>query len=203
MEEIHKLRSQICNIVGATFPGVETGLSQTLKPPSDTQVRFFSCHDFASHSVILQLKVLRQLLTAAFINQVAVRKDLAQKKSATGVQYTTAKGVPYRALGVQEDVFIHPSSVLSQRSPPDYVVFTEIVRTTKPWLKGAHRLKILFDLLSDHLAGLTLINPAWLSTLGKPTLCTFTKPAKNSAGVLMTIPRFGPDQWELPPVKAS
>ncbi|KAF8843324.1 P-loop containing nucleoside triphosphate hydrolase protein [Paxillus ammoniavirescens] len=169
MEEIHKLRSQICNIVGATFPGVETGLSQTLKPPSDTQ-----------------LKVLRQLLTAAFINQVAVRKDLAQKKSATGVQYTTAKGVPYRALGVQEDVFIHPSSVLSQHSPPDYVVFTEIVRTTKPWLKG-----------------LTLINPAWLSTLGKPTLCTFTKPAKNSAGVLMTIPRFGPDQWELPPVKAS
>ncbi|KIK99635.1 hypothetical protein PAXRUDRAFT_822554 [Paxillus rubicundulus Ve08.2h10] len=169
MEEIHKLRSQICHIVGATFSGVETGLSQTLKPPSDTQ-----------------LKVLRQLLTAAFINQVAVRKDLAQKKLATGVQYTTTKGVPYRALGIQEDVFIHPSSVLSQRSPPDYVVFTEIVRTTKPWLKG-----------------LTLINPAWLSALGKPTLCSFTKPAKNSAGVLMTIPKFGPDQWELPPVKAS
>ncbi|KAF9220938.1 P-loop containing nucleoside triphosphate hydrolase protein [Gyrodon lividus] len=169
MEEIHKLRSQICNIVNATFPGVETGLARTLKPPNETQ-----------------LKVLRQLLAAGFIDQVAIRKDLVQKKSATGVQYTTAKGVPYRALGIQEDVFIHPSSLLSQRSPPDYIVFTEIVRTTKPWLKG-----------------LTLINPAWLSALGKPTLCTFTKPAKNSAGVLMTIPKFGPDQWELPPVKAS
>ncbi|KAF9242610.1 P-loop containing nucleoside triphosphate hydrolase protein [Melanogaster broomeanus] len=135
MEEIHKLRSQICNIVNATFPG------QTLKPPNDTQ-----------------LKVIRQLLAAAFIDQVAVRKDLAQKKTATGVQYTTTKGVPYKALGVEEDVFIHPSSVLSQRSPPDY----ENQRS-----------------------------------------CTFTKPAKNSAGVLMTIPKFGPDQWELPPVKAS
>ncbi|KIJ64431.1 hypothetical protein HYDPIDRAFT_28376 [Hydnomerulius pinastri MD-312] len=169
MEEIHKLRAQICNIVNATFPGAETGLVKTLKPPNETQ-----------------LKVLRQLLAAAFIDQVAIRKDLVQKKSATGVQYTTAKGVPYRALGIQEDVFIHPSSVLSQRSPPDYVVFTEIVRTSKPWLKGV-----------------TLINPAWLSTLGKSTLCTFTKPAKNSAGVMMTIPKFGPDQWELPPVKAS
>ncbi|KAF8555249.1 P-loop containing nucleoside triphosphate hydrolase protein [Imleria badia] len=169
MEEIHKLRAQICNIVSATFSGVETGLAQPLKPPNETQ-----------------LKVLRQLLAAAFIDQVAVRKDLVQKKSATGVQYSTAKGVPYRAMGVQEDVFIHLSSVLSQSSPPDYIVFSEIVRTTKPWLKG-----------------LTLVNPTWLSTLGKPTLCTFTKPAKNSAGVLMTIPKFGPDQWELPPIRAS
>ncbi|KAG9315883.1 P-loop containing nucleoside triphosphate hydrolase protein [Chiua virens] len=168
MEEIHKLRAQICNIVSATFPGVDTGLAQRIQPPNDTQ-----------------LKILRQLLTAAFIDQVAVRKDLVQKKSATGVQYTTAKGVPYRAMGVEEDVFIHPSSVLSRRSAPDYVVYTEIVRTTKPWFKGP-----------------TLINPAWLSALGKPTLCTFTKPAKNSAGVLMTIPKFGPDQWELPPIKA-
>lgn len=38
MEEIHKLRAQICNIVNATFPGVETGLGQPLKPPSETQV---------------------------------------------------------------------------------------------------------------------------------------------------------------------
>ncbi|KAH7885390.1 P-loop containing nucleoside triphosphate hydrolase protein [Phlebopus sp. FC_14] len=168
MEEIHKLRAQISNIVNATFPSVRTDLSSALRPPSETQ-----------------LKVLRQLLTAAFIDQVAVRKDVVQKKLATGVQFKTSKGVPYRALGISEDVFIHPSSVISQCSPPDYVVFTEIVRTTKPWLKGV-----------------TVINPAWLSTLGKTTLCTFTKAAKNNAGVLMTIPKFGPDQWELPPMKA-
>ncbi|KAG8214498.1 P-loop containing nucleoside triphosphate hydrolase protein [Butyriboletus roseoflavus] len=150
----------------------------------------------------LQLKVLRQLLAAAFIDQVAVRKDLVHKKSASGVQYSTAKGVPYKAMGIQEDVFVHPSSVLSQSSPPDYIVFTEIVRTTKPWLKGVVPPKFNCILFNSP-AGLTLINPAWLSTLGKPTLCTFTKPTKNSAGVLMTMPKFGPDQWELPPIKAS
>jgi len=80
--------------------------------------------------------VLRQLLAAAFIDNIAVRKDLVEKKSATGIQFSTAKDVPYRALGIPEDVFIHPSSVLSQRSPPDYLTFTEIIRTTKPWLKG-------------------------------------------------------------------
>ncbi|KAI6030577.1 P-loop containing nucleoside triphosphate hydrolase protein [Pisolithus orientalis] len=167
MEEIHKLRAQISGIVSTTFPGVDTGHQRYLQPPSEKQ-----------------LKALRQLLAAAFVDQVAVRKDLVEKKSATGVQYSNTKGVAYRALGVSEDVYIHPSSVLSQKSPPDYLIFTEVVRTTKPWLKG-----------------LTLINPAWLSSLGKPTLCTFTKPAKNSKGELVTIPKFGPDQWELPPIK--
>jgi ATP-dependent RNA helicase DHX37/DHR1 len=52
-------------------------------------------------------------------------------------------------------------------------------------------------------AGLTVINPAWLSSLGKPSLCTFSKPIKNSAGMQMVIPRFGPERWELPPLKAD
>ncbi|KAI6147475.1 P-loop containing nucleoside triphosphate hydrolase protein [Pisolithus tinctorius] len=123
MEEIHKLRAQISGIVSTTFPGVDTGHQRYLQPPSEKQ-----------------LKALRQLLAAAFVDQVAVRKDLVEKKFRNGC-------VAYRALGVSEDVYIHPSSV---------------VRTTKPWLKG-----------------LTLINPAWLSSLGKPTLY----------------------QWELPPIK--
>ena len=38
MEEIHKLRAQLCNIVSATFPGVDTGLAQPLNPPNETQV---------------------------------------------------------------------------------------------------------------------------------------------------------------------
>lgn len=55
---------------------------------------------------------------------------------------------------------------------------------------------------ADKFEGLTVINPAWLSSLGKQSMCTFSKPSRNNAGVMMSIPRFGPDQWELPPVKA-
>ncbi|KAI0304429.1 P-loop containing nucleoside triphosphate hydrolase protein [Multifurca ochricompacta] len=168
MEEIHKLRAQISNIVHENFTDTDACFTLKLAPPQD-----------------LQLRVLRQLLTSCFIDQVAVRKELVEKDSATGVQRTTAKGVPYRALGISEDVYMHPSSVLAVTSPPDYIVYHEVVRTSQVWLKG-----------------LTLINPAWLPSLGK-VLCTFSKPFKNKAGDLMVTPKFGPDGWELPSVKAD
>jgi hypothetical protein len=79
--------------------------------------------------------VLRQLLTAAFIDQVAIRKDLVETDS-TGNKYATAKGVPYKALGISEDVFIHPGSILFDSAPPDFVVFQEVVRTSQVWVKG-------------------------------------------------------------------
>ncbi|KAG6820176.1 hypothetical protein H0H93_004307 [Arthromyces matolae] len=184
MEEIHKLRAQISNIVQMNFPGINAGFDSNISPPNS-----------------LQLKVLRQLLTAAFIDQVAIRKDRLDP-SSTSVQYATSKGIPYRALGISEDVFIHPSSVLASRSPPEYVIFTEVVRTSRVWLKGNWSDYDLFP-CTDSRVGITVVNPAWLSTLGKPSLCTFSKPTKNMAGVMMSVPRFGPDGWELPPVKAD
>ena len=52
-------------------------------------------------------------------------------------------------------------------------------------------------------AGITVVNPAWLASLGKGSLCTFSKPVKNNLGVMMVTPRFGPENWELPSVKAD
>jgi ATP-dependent RNA helicase DHX37/DHR1 len=85
---------------------------------------------------MFQLKIIRQLITAGFIDQVAVRKDHVEKASSTGVQRATSRGVPYKALGISEDVFIHPSSVLANTAPPDYIVFNEAVGSTRIWLKG-------------------------------------------------------------------
>ena len=82
----------------------------------------------------LQVKVLCQLLTASFIDQVAVRKDLVEE--TTGNKLSTSKGVPYRTIGIEEDVFIHPSSVMFSASPPQYVVYHEVVRSSQVWLKG-------------------------------------------------------------------
>jgi ATP-dependent RNA helicase DHX37/DHR1 len=84
----------------------------------------------------LQLKVIRQILCAGFIDQVAVRKDLVTKSSSLGNKFETTKGVAYKALGVPEDVFIHPSSSLSSSAPPDFVVFGEVVSTSKVWIKS-------------------------------------------------------------------
>jgi ATP-dependent RNA helicase DHX37/DHR1 len=168
MEEIHRLRAQISSIVHSNFPNTDPGFTPKLSPPSD-----------------LQLKVLKQLLTAGFIDQVAVRKDIVDKHQFSGTKYSTAKGVPYRALGIQEDVFIHPSSVIINTPPPDFLVFYEVVRSSRISLKG-----------------LTIINSSWLPTLAKDTLCSFSKPVRNNLGTLMTIPKFGPEGWELPAIKA-
>ncbi|KAJ7175857.1 P-loop containing nucleoside triphosphate hydrolase protein [Mycena filopes] len=169
MEEIHKLRAQISNIVQTNFPTADAGFVPKILPPTD-----------------MQLKVLRQLLAAGFIDQVAVRKDRVEQTSSTGVKYSTSKGVPYKALGVSEDVFIHPSSLVANAPPPEYVVFSELIRTTRIWIKGV-----------------TIINPAWLPSLANGSLCTFSKPTKNANGDLMVVPRFGSDGWELPAVKAE
>nr|VWP00591.1 N/A [Ganoderma boninense] len=169
MEEIHKLRAQISSIVQTNFPDIQTGFAVDLRPPS-----------------ALQLKVLRQLIAAGFIDQVAIRKDIAQKgrTAADGTQYTTARGVAYQALGILDvDVFIHPSSALAQEPPPEYIVYLEVVRTSRVYIKG-----------------LTVVNSAWLSMLGK-SLCTYSKPFKNKDGQSMVIPHFGSQGWELSPIR--
>jgi ATP-dependent RNA helicase DHX37/DHR1 len=38
MDEIHKLRAQISNIVQTYFPGLDAGFMPNLRPPSDLQV---------------------------------------------------------------------------------------------------------------------------------------------------------------------
>ena len=188
MEEIHKLRSQLSHIVQSDFPGIDVGFTAKLKPPSEKQ-----------------LKVLRQLLAAGFIDQVAVRKDRLDNASSGGTQFTNCRGVPYRAIGIEEDVYIHPSSVVHDHRPPEYVVFNEVVRTSKIWLKGAYIQSFARRGATPltFCAGITAINSAWLATIGKGSMCTYSKPKKNRAGEDVVIPHFGPDGWELPPVKAS
>ena len=39
MEEIHKLRAQISNIVHANFPDADAGFTSKLTPPQDIQVK--------------------------------------------------------------------------------------------------------------------------------------------------------------------
>lgn len=145
--------------------------------------------------------MLRQIMTAGFIDQVAVRYDLYLKKPSA---FTSTRNVAYRALGVPEQVYIHPSSALFHRSPPDFIVFSEVVRTTKVWVKGV-----------------TKINGSWLPQLGKG-LCTFSRPVEmpaatsaSSAGrvkkgkggederEVVVIPHFGALGVDLPPVKKT
>lgn len=35
-----------------------------------------------------------------------------------------------------DNVFIHPTSVLFHNKPPDFVVYQELYKTSKVWMKG-------------------------------------------------------------------
>ncbi|PWN46057.1 P-loop containing nucleoside triphosphate hydrolase protein [Ceraceosorus guamensis] len=231
MEEIHKLRAQLCAIVQSRVaPSAEVrSLSNPqLPPPTETQ-----------------LKVLRQLLVSAYVDQVAVRADLMPEAAARvlsltnegteagrqyshqrrkGAKLTSTRGVAYLVRAAPgQACFIHPTSTLFHGAPPPWIIFDEMHVSSsnkeKVWLKMCTR-----------------INPAWLSTLARP-LCSFSKPAEPSGGTAATIaaaarlnaangssvgaqrdvvvvPTYGtgpacePDErnsapgWELPPMKA-
>ena len=65
-----------------------------------------------------------------------MRKDLVQSTSLRGSKFTSCRGIPYRAVGISEDVFIHPSSVLFGKSPPEYIIFQDAVLANQLWLKS-------------------------------------------------------------------
>lgn len=168
MEEIHQLRAQLGQIMLANLSGISDAEERRLLDPS-----------LAPPSAV-QCKVLRQFLTAIYIDRVAVRADVVgapeaeNTPAARGSKLASTRHVPYVALGVQGPVYIHMSSTFFHRPPPEWVVFGELhqsapkhavaddeeVPVPKVWLKL-----------------LTRINPAWLPKLGR-TLCTFSQPTE-------------------------
>ncbi|GET03929.1 P-loop containing nucleoside triphosphate hydrolase protein [Rhizophagus clarus] len=173
MEEIHKLRGQITNIIQMNCPGVDVCLDPKMKPPSS-----------------IQLKAIRQVITAGFIDQVAIRKGLIDKSSKT---FSSTRNVEYCTMWGDDIAFIHPTSILYHNKPPDFVVYQELHKTSKVWMKGV-----------------TVIESSWLSKLGR-SLCTFSKPVelpmskskknKDTEKFAYVTPNFGPKNWELPPMK--
>ncbi|EGG12575.1 uncharacterized protein MELLADRAFT_58348 [Melampsora larici-populina 98AG31] len=105
--KIHKLRKQITKIVQKNH--VCEGLVEffsDLRPPNESQ-----------------LKVLRQLIPASFIDQIAIKTSLLPNsstlnKSNQNENHLTA----YRTIVIKEDVFIHPLSTLftSSINSPEY-----------------------------------------------------------------------------------
>ncbi len=130
MREIHQLRAQLASIARSVLGDASIKPDEKMKQPSDKQ-----------------LKVIRQVICAAFIDQMAIRADLISKSSASkGNVYATTKGIAYRAMGLgstvegsQEDVLVHPGSVLANSSPPEWICYGEVTRSAqsgKVWLKS-------------------------------------------------------------------
>jgi ATP-dependent RNA helicase DHX37/DHR1 len=150
-----------------------------------------------------QEALLRQLLLAGLLDRVARRlspEEVAQASAAArsrgdeaaeaALRFPKRLGAVYESAWGDEPCFIHPSSAVAQRaSPPDWIVFSERVTSSRCFLRGV-----------------TVIEADWLFRLGAH-LCTVSQPLEAPAPrfdratdavrcwVRVT---FGPRNWVLP-----
>ena len=163
MKEATQLRQQLTSIMRANNPAASlTGYVARLGPASSKQ-----------------LKALSQIVTAGFVDQIAIRADSAPNPPVVATRRPKrAIDVPYLPLipTVLEDaVYIHPSSVLAQTAPekmPKYLVYSHLQQSASSQVAdgAAARPKVrMFPLTATgdvQLAGLAHGSP--LLTYGKP-----------------------------------
>lgn len=126
LKEASQLRRQLTDIVRANNPGVIGNYEARLPEPTEKQ-----------------LKALKQIVTAGFIDNVAIRADLApvppeiprKPKRAIDVPYLTLfRSREGRAVELDEKaVYVHPSSLLARLSPnemPQYVVYSHLQQSS-------------------------------------------------------------------------
>ncbi|VVT57765.1 uncharacterized protein SAPINGB_P005858 [Magnusiomyces paraingens] len=207
MEEIHKLRKQIAYIVSVntridSIDATTTILTAKLKPPNATQI-----------------KAIKQIITAGFIDQIAVRADvvatdipLKSKTRIISFPYFTLFPSTLRKSAREEVdpyVYIHPGSVLNMAGsgevPPEYLVYNTL-QLSQNSSSDKVRMKVL-----------TNVTPKQLANVGRDTaLITYSKPigvpkyldANMTKRECILVPRMGAAigtggvGWDLPPCKA-
>ncbi|KAM0264291.1 hypothetical protein ACHAQJ_000781 [Trichoderma viride] len=166
LKEIQQLRKQITDLLRTNIPSFAALKYQDkLDPPSPKQV-----------------SALKQMTAAGFLDQVAIRADLAPNPPEQYRKPRRAIDVPYVPLiplhrpgsGENPCVYIHPASSLAHVSVqecPEYIVYAFLQRATPSGAldsekKPKARMHALTDVTGGQLAGLAKGTP--LISYGKP-----------------------------------
>nr|XP_004611192.1 unnamed protein product [Sorex araneus] len=136
MLEIRRLRGQLTTAVNTVCPEAGLFVDPRMQPPSESQVTF-----------------LRQIVVAGMGDHLARR---VQSEELLDASWKNA----YKTPLLDDPVFIHPSSVLF-RELPEFVVYQEIVETTKMYMKGV-----------------SAVEPQWVPQL-LPSYCQFDPPRED------------------------
>ncbi|XP_033692613.1 probable ATP-dependent RNA helicase DHX37 [Tursiops truncatus] len=136
MMEIRRLRGQLTTAVNTMCPEAGLFVDPKMQPPSESQVTY-----------------LRQIVTAGLGDHLARR---VQSEDLLDDKWKNA----YKTPLLDDPVFIHPSSVLF-RELPEFVVYQEIVETTKMYMKGVSTVEV-----------------QWIPVL-LPSYCQFDKPLEE------------------------
>jgi len=192
MKEIRKLRIQITSIINNQLSGIVAPVEFTshLEPPT-----------------ALQIRTIKQVVTAAYIDHLAIRSDLLDP-TTTQLKAKETLRTPYSTMTCQVpsdenwEVFIHPNSAMaSLASPPSYVVYSDIRESQQT---GRLRLVPLTPVLANDIEplarGTSLIQ--YSKPLNYPPPRVFTQDGVMQREVHVH-PRFGLHckGWQLPQIK--
>ncbi|XP_010011598.1 PREDICTED: probable ATP-dependent RNA helicase DHX37 [Nestor notabilis] len=136
MQEIRRLRGQLTTAVNSVCTDAGLYVDPKMKPPTEAQATY-----------------LRQIVLAGLGDHIARR---VQAEELLDDKWKNA----YKTALLDDPVFIHPSSVLFKQLP-EFVVYQEIVETTKLYMKGV-----------------SAVEPEWIPAL-LPPYCHFGKPLEN------------------------
>ncbi|NWV00927.1 DHX37 helicase, partial [Upupa epops] len=134
--EIRRLRGQLTTAVNSVCTDAGLYVDPKMKPPTEAQVTY-----------------LRQIVLAGLGDHIARR---VQAEELLDDKWKNA----YKTALLEDPVFIHPSSVLFKELP-EFVVYQEIVETTKLYMKGV-----------------SAVEPEWIPAL-LPPYCHFGKPLES------------------------
>lgn len=200
MDEIIKLRKQLTYIIKSNTSKENIAVSvkdEDLKTelPNETQI-----------------KLLKQMVCAGFIDRVAIRADEIYPEDAKITNRTTLINIPYVPVLSQKQnvieesfVYIHPTSILSNLGelPPKYIVF----QTLHKGSGSKVRMNCLCDIKSTPLANVA----------SKGELLSYSKPLSGQGLKIINIsskerycyvvPKFGSRvdsdlkvSWDLNPI---
>ncbi|KAE8450168.1 hypothetical protein EG329_006949 [Mollisiaceae sp. DMI_Dod_QoI] len=208
LREISQLRKQITELLRTNITAF-AGLKYQEQLPAPTAK---------------QVKALKQMVAAGFIDHVAIRADISPNPPEVRRKPTRAIDVPYLTLfpsHIKKDdeekaVYIHPSSPLAHISPqecPEYIIYSYLQRAAPspatPERIPKTRMHALTDITGGQLAALAKGTP--LLHYGKPIKEVMPK-LKNAEDVSVrecwVIPylraeRTGGVGWPLPARKVT
>lgn len=176
MVEINKLRGQLSKQIKELFPTIESPPTMEMTPPDGRQV-----------------KLLRQLFLAGFLDHVAKRIKVTTVAETDAEGHVTKKEKTvrncYQSIEVETPVFISPHSAMFNETP-EYVAYHDIFESN-----GRMYMRCVVP-----------IEPEWLPIYAG-RLCRLSKPLADppprfdeAEGKMKchVSASFGPFHWQLP-----
>ena len=203
MKEALQLYQQLTNIIALNHPGTIDTSKAPLSPPSKTQI-----------------VALKQMVAAGYLDNVAIRGDLAPQPLDVVKTPKRAIDVPYlplfpihegRSEGLESvAVFIHPSSLLARTSVkdlPQYLIYSILQRSTPSAIATSKipktRMHPLTPITGAQLTALAKGTP--LLEYGKPVGKILEVEGERGKRIVWLVPSLvgenGGRGWPLPAVK--